>query len=168
MHEMLIDGWPVVTEANGLHALLPPLPPVRLFGTVGGDSSSSPPSKLLLQDGNSSDSAVGGAEIPGESNIPWRRASVHHSDNELFVDVREWVEGTFDAYAHEMKCPFFIARLNGNMQEWLAGGGRRARPAVVSQPIERRPGLPGATKRLFLQGARAGVQYAPMCTRQAV
>lgn len=103
MHEMLIDGWPVVTEANALHALLPPLPPVRLFGAVGrGESSSSttasPPSNPL-HSSNSSDSISGGAEIPGESNIPWRRASVHYSDNELFVDVREWVEGTFDAYA---------------------------------------------------------------------
>lgn len=89
---MMVGGWPLCTELSTLHTMIPPLPPLNLFGGLGETITASPTkdSKSLSRQNSMS-------EIPGESNIPWRKSNVHHSNNELFVDVLEHLEGTFDS-----------------------------------------------------------------------
>jgi AP-3 complex subunit mu len=80
LDEMVDFGWPLTTELNALKAMIRP-PTVM--------------SKLLLAGTNSS--AVSDALPSGTvSNMPWRTAGVHYTNNEIYVDILEEVDAIVD------------------------------------------------------------------------
>ena len=69
LEEMMDYGWPLTTEGNALKAMI--RPPTVI-------------SKLLM----SSTGAVADVLPVGTvSNMPWRTANVHYSNNEIYVDI---------------------------------------------------------------------------------
>ncbi|TGZ82793.1 clathrin adaptor, mu subunit [Ascodesmis nigricans] len=78
--EMADDGIPFTTEPNALRdVVLPPSTLGKIFGSVTGLPSNSLPPALAP-----------GSQPPAQlSTIPWRRANVKHTANELYVDVIE-------------------------------------------------------------------------------
>jgi AP-3 complex subunit mu len=79
LEEMIDYGWPLTTELNSLKAMIRP-PTVM--------------SKLLA----TSTSAVSD-ELPSGtvSNMPWRTAGVHYSQNEIYMDIIEEIDAIVDA-----------------------------------------------------------------------
>jgi AP-3 complex subunit mu len=77
LEEMIDYGWPLTTELNALKAMIRP-PTVM--------------SKLLAGNGAVSDALPSGTV----SNMPWRTAGVHYSNNEIYVDILEEVDAIVD------------------------------------------------------------------------
>jgi len=83
LEEMCDSGMPTVTEGNVLRELIPPPSVVgRLTSVMAGHGG-----------------VAAGAQLPGgtASAVPWRRADCRYSSNEIFFDVVETVDATFDA-----------------------------------------------------------------------
>ena len=79
LEEMMDYGWPLTTEGNALKAMIRP-PTVM--------------SKLLM----STTGAVADVLPVGTvSNMPWRTANIHYSNNEIYVDIVEEVDAIVDA-----------------------------------------------------------------------
>jgi len=74
LEEMVDYGWPLTTEPNALKAMIRP-PTVM--------------SKLLQ-----TTSTIVSEELPSGtvSNMPWRAAGVHYSQNEIYMDIMEEVD----------------------------------------------------------------------------
>ncbi|CCX33970.1 Adaptor complexes medium subunit family-domain-containing protein [Pyronema domesticum] len=80
LNEMADDGFPFITEPNALRdVVLPPSLIGKLFSSVTGLPNNT------LQSLTPSNTI---------SPIPWRRANVKHTNNELYVDVIELVTAT--------------------------------------------------------------------------
>ncbi|RHZ09032.1 hypothetical protein DYB37_013340 [Aphanomyces astaci] len=96
LEEMLDNGYPLTTEPNALKAMVAPPP-----GTVG----------RLAAMGRSgvSDSLPDGAL----SNIPWRKAGVKYSQNEIYFDVIEEIDAIVDANGEMLQCEVHGA-IHGN------------------------------------------------------
>jgi AP-3 complex subunit mu len=79
LEEMIDYGWPLTTELNSLKAMIRP-PTVM--------------SKLLA-----TSTSVVSDELPSGtvSNMPWRTAGVHYSQNEIYMDIIEEVDAIVDA-----------------------------------------------------------------------
>lgn len=75
--EMIDDGQPLTTECNGVRDIvLPPSIMNKLMNVTG---------------------MQGKADGQGQlSSIPWRRAKVKYTNNEIFVDIRETLTATVD------------------------------------------------------------------------
>ncbi|RHY11116.1 hypothetical protein DYB25_007820 [Aphanomyces astaci] len=96
LEEMLDNGYPLTTEPNALKAMVAPPP-----GAVG----------RLAAMGRSgvSDSLPDGAL----SNIPWRKAGVKYSQNEIYFDVIEEIDAIVDANGEMLQCEVHGA-IHGN------------------------------------------------------
>lgn len=81
LEEMLDNGHPLITEPNALHSLIaPPSVIGRIANFVTGKASNL-------------------GETLGESAmsvIPWRKAGVKHTQNEVFFDINEEIDVIFD------------------------------------------------------------------------
>ncbi|EEC50842.1 predicted protein [Phaeodactylum tricornutum CCAP 1055/1] len=78
IEEMVDFGWPLTTEPNALKAMIRP-PTVM--------------SKLLQSSTTVSDELPSGTI----SNIPWRAANVHYTQNEIYMDIVEEVDAIVNA-----------------------------------------------------------------------
>jgi len=78
LEEMVDYGWPLTTEPNALKAMIRP-PTVM--------------SKLLQTGTAVSDELPHGTV----SNMPWRAAGVHYTNNEIYMDIVEEVDAIVDA-----------------------------------------------------------------------
>ena len=79
LEEMVDYGWPLTTEGNALKAMIrPPTVMSKLLMTSGGAVADMLP-------------------VGTVSNMPWRTANVHYSNNEIYVDIVEEVDAIVDA-----------------------------------------------------------------------
>lgn len=82
LEEMLDYGWPLTTEPNALKAMIrPPTVMGKLQQAVTGTSS-----------------AVVSNVLPNGtvSNMPWRKAGVKHTSNEIYIDIIEEIDAIVD------------------------------------------------------------------------
>ncbi|KAF0696615.1 Aste57867_12640 [Aphanomyces stellatus] len=97
LEEMLDNGYPLTTEPNALKAMVaPPSTVGRLAAMVSGRS-------------NVSDYLPDGAL----SNIPWRKAGVKYSQNEIYFDVVEEIDAIVDTNGEMLQCEVHGV-INGN------------------------------------------------------
>ena len=83
LEEMCDSGMPTSTEGNVLRELIPPPSLVgRLSSVMAGSAG-----------------VAAGAVLPGgvASAVPWRRSDAKYASNEIFFDVVETVDATFDS-----------------------------------------------------------------------
>eukprot|EP00948_MAST-09A_sp_MAST-9A-sp1_P001375 g1375.t1 len=85
LEEVLDNGFPFVTEPNALTSLVPK--PTSVIAKVGG---------RLLGSKVGRENVSSTLEEGVVSNIPWRKANVHHLRNEFFVDIIETLECSFE------------------------------------------------------------------------
>lgn len=90
LEEMVDYGWPLTTEPNALKAMIrPPTVMSKLLQTASTIVSEELPSGTV-------------------SNMPWRAAGVHYSQNEIYMDIVEEVDA--------------IISSNGVMVSWDVSG----------------------------------------------
>jgi AP-3 complex subunit mu len=78
LEEMVDYGWPLTTEPNALKAMVrPPSLMSKLLSTTSAVSDELPSGTI--------------------SNIPWRAANVHYSQNEIYMDIVEEVDAIVTA-----------------------------------------------------------------------
>ena len=83
LEEMVDYGWPLTTEPNALTDLIrPPTVMARIQQAISGGSSS------ILSE------ALPTGTV---SNMPWRKARVHHPNNEIYIDIVEEVDAILNA-----------------------------------------------------------------------
>ncbi|ETV90718.1 hypothetical protein H310_14555 [Aphanomyces invadans] len=88
LEEMLDNGYPLTTEPNALKAMVaPPSTVNRIAAIVSGKSRVSD----QLPDG-----AI--------SNIPWRKAGVKYTQNEIYFDVVEEIDAIVDSHGQMLSC----------------------------------------------------------------
>lgn len=78
LEEMVDYGWPLTTEPNALKAMIrPPTLVGKLQSVVTGGSN-----------------AIVSEALPSGtvSNMPWRAAGVHYTNNEIYIDIVEEVD----------------------------------------------------------------------------
>lgn len=84
LEEMVDNGWPLTTEPNSLKSMIrPPTLVGKLEKVVMGTQSN----------------AVVAESLPNGtiSNMPWRKAGVKYTHNEIYVDIIEEVDAIVDA-----------------------------------------------------------------------
>ena len=83
LEEMMDYGFPLTTEPNALKAMIQPPSVMSRLANATGLTMGGP----LVSD-----------ELPGGtiSNMPWRKAGVKYSQNEIFLDVIEEVDAIVD------------------------------------------------------------------------
>ncbi|CAK4611593.1 unnamed protein product [Aphanomyces euteiches] len=98
LEEMLDNGYPLTTEPNALKAMVAPPPSTvgRIAAMVSGRSNVSD----YLPDGTL-------------SNIPWRKAGVKYTQNEIYFDVVEEIDAIVDANGDMLQCEIH-GTINGN------------------------------------------------------
>lgn len=80
LEEMLDNGYPLTTEPNALKAMIsPPTTAGRIAAMVSGKSSVSD----SLPDGTT-------------SSLPWRKAGVKYTQNEIYFDIVEEIDAILD------------------------------------------------------------------------
>jgi AP-3 complex subunit mu len=83
LEEMVDYGWPLTTEPNALTDLIrPPTVMAKIQQAISGGSSS------ILSE------ALPTGTV---SNMPWRKAQVHHPNNEIYIDIVEEVDAILNA-----------------------------------------------------------------------
>jgi len=82
LEEMVDYGWPLTTEANALKAMI--RPPTALSKLLGATTQGSSQVSDELPSGTI-------------SNMPWRTAGVHYTNNEIYMDIMEEVDAIVDA-----------------------------------------------------------------------
>ena len=84
LEEMVDYGWPLTTEPNALTDLIrPPTVMAKIQQAISGGSSS------ILSE------ALPTGTV---SNMPWRKAQVHHPNNEIYIDIVEEVDAILNAH----------------------------------------------------------------------
>ncbi|OQR90020.1 P-3 complex subunit mu [Achlya hypogyna] len=88
LEEMIDNGYPLTTEPNALKAMVaPPSTVNRIAAIVSGRSRVSD----VLPDG-----AI--------SNIPWRKAGVKYTQNEIYFDIVEEIDAIVDTHGQMISC----------------------------------------------------------------
>jgi AP-3 complex subunit mu len=84
LDEMLDNGYPLITELNILQEMIKP------------KSATTRIADALSVSGQGASRSTG--ELPGGamSDVPWRKAGVKYTNNELFFDIIEEIDGTMD------------------------------------------------------------------------
>ncbi|KAL3796445.1 hypothetical protein HJC23_004242 [Cyclotella cryptica] len=83
LEEMVDYGWPLTTEPNALTDLIrPPTVMAKIQQAISGGSSN------ILSE------ALPTGTV---SNMPWRKAGVHHPNNEIYIDIVEEVDAILNA-----------------------------------------------------------------------
>eukprot|EP01043_Picozoa_sp_COSAG02_P022265 COSAG02_NODE_1152_length_14201_cov_9.055595_13_plen_228_part_00 len=84
LDEMLDNGYPLITELNILQEMVKP------------KSTATRIADAISVSGHGASKSTG--ELPGGamSDVPWRKAGVKYSNNELFFDIIEEIDGTMD------------------------------------------------------------------------
>ncbi|RHX97357.1 hypothetical protein DYB25_011060 [Aphanomyces astaci] len=86
LEEMLDNGYPLTTEPNALKAMVaPPSTVNRIAAIVSSRVSDQLP-----------DGAI--------SNIPWRKAGVKYTQNEIYFDVVEEIDAIIDSHGQMLSC----------------------------------------------------------------
>ncbi|RHY27060.1 hypothetical protein DYB32_007078 [Aphanomyces invadans] len=86
LEEMLDNGYPLTTEPNALKAMVaPPSTVNRIAAIVSSRVSDQLP-----------DGAI--------SNIPWRKAGVKYTQNEIYFDVVEEIDAIVDSHGQMLSC----------------------------------------------------------------
>ena len=84
LEEMVDNGWPLTTEPNSLKSMVrPPTLVGKLEKVVMGTQSNAVVAETLP------DGTI--------SNMPWRKAGVKYSHNEIYIDIVEEVDAIVDA-----------------------------------------------------------------------
>ncbi|KAK9481180.1 Mu homology domain-containing protein [Lipomyces japonicus] len=92
LNEMIEDGFPFVTEENTLRDLVPYKDGLSKYLSklpTGAAESLKGLSSSLKSNSVSSSSSPLSLSSNSRSNVPWRRSSVKHNSNELYIDVKE-------------------------------------------------------------------------------
>ncbi|KDO26036.1 hypothetical protein SPRG_08689 [Saprolegnia parasitica CBS 223.65] len=88
LEEMIDNGYPLTTEPNALKSMVaPPTTVNRIAAIVSGRSRVSD----MLPDG-----AI--------SNIPWRKAGVKYTQNEIYFDIVEEIDAIVDTHGQMISC----------------------------------------------------------------
>ncbi|KAF9409345.1 AP-3 complex subunit mu-2, partial [Entomortierella beljakovae] len=88
LEEMVDDGYPLTTEPNALKEIVPP-PNIldKVITTIGATTS------------------VSTRQMPhGMSNLPWRKAGVKYTRNEIFFDIVEEIDAIVDSTGKAVSC----------------------------------------------------------------
>ncbi|KAK3829383.1 MAG: Mu homology domain-containing protein [Benniella sp.] len=88
LEEMMDDGFPLTTEPNALKEIVP-APNIlnKVVAAVGATTS------------------VSTRKMPhGMSNLPWRKAGVKYSSNEIFFDIVEEIDAIVDSTGKAVSC----------------------------------------------------------------
>jgi AP-3 complex subunit mu len=89
LEEMMDDGFPLSTEPNALKEIVP-VPNIlnQVVAAVGGTTGS-----------------VSTKKMPhGMSALPWRKAGVKYSSNEIFFDIVEEIDAIVDSTGKAVTC----------------------------------------------------------------
>jgi len=82
LEEMVDYGWPLTTEPNALKAMIrPPTVMAKIQSVVTGGSNA------IVSDALPSGTV---------SNMPWRAAGVHYTNNEIYIDIVEEIDAIVD------------------------------------------------------------------------
>ncbi|KAF9579020.1 AP-3 complex subunit mu-1, partial [Lunasporangiospora selenospora] len=120
LEEMIDDGFPLTTEPNALRDAVPP-PTIfnKVMSTVGGTVVAAVGSSVSATvagglgvvgsstGGSSSSSSLSSrlnTAVHGMSNLPWRRAGVKYTRNEIFLDILEEVDAIVDSTGRAVTC----------------------------------------------------------------
>ncbi|KAF9116199.1 AP-3 complex subunit mu-2 [Mortierella sp. AM989] len=88
LEEMMDDGFPLTTEPNALKEIVP-APNIlnKVITTIGATTS------------------VSTRKMPhGMSNLPWRKAGVKYTSNEIFFDIVEEIDAIVDSTGKAVSC----------------------------------------------------------------
>ncbi|KAF9179875.1 AP-3 complex subunit mu-2, partial [Haplosporangium sp. Z 27] len=88
LEEMMDDGFPLTTEPNALREIVP-APDIlsKVITTIGATNS------------------VSTRKMPhGMSNLPWRKAGVKYTRNEIFFDIVEEIDAIVDSTGKAVSC----------------------------------------------------------------
>ncbi|KAF9965516.1 AP-3 complex subunit mu-2 [Mortierella alpina] len=88
LEEMMDDGFPLTTEPNALKEIVP-APNIlnKVITTMGASTS------------------VSTRKMPnGMSNLPWRKAGVKYTSNEIFFDIVEEIDAIVDSTGKAVSC----------------------------------------------------------------
>merc|ERR1712070_1127297 len=90
LDEMMDNGFPLTTEPNILKSMI--LPPTTLGRMVGSVTGTGPATVV--------------AELPDGSlsNVPWRKAGVKYSNNEIYFDIIEEIDCIIDSSGALVTC----------------------------------------------------------------
>ncbi|KAF9994753.1 AP-3 complex subunit mu-2 [Entomortierella chlamydospora] len=88
LEEMMDDGFPLTTEPNALKEIVPaPNILSKVITTMGATTS------------------VSTRKMPhGMSNLPWRKAGVKYTSNEIFFDIVEEIDAIVDSTGKAVSC----------------------------------------------------------------
>jgi len=110
LEEMMDDGFPLTTEPNALKEIVP-APNIlnKVVAAVGATTS------------------VSTRKMPhGMSNLPWRKAGVKYSSNEIFFDIMEEIDAIVDSTGKAVSC-----EAHGTIQTNSRLSGRTLRCWIV-------------------------------------
>ncbi|KAG0368445.1 AP-3 complex subunit mu-2 [Gamsiella multidivaricata] len=88
LEEMMDDGFPLTTEPNALKEIVPAPNLINTVITTMGATTSASTRKMPH----------------GMSNLPWRKAGVKYTRNEIFFDIVEEIDAIVDSTGKAVSC----------------------------------------------------------------